>query len=91
MSELTVSQQTPPSPPGGAEMSKCDRAALQWYVHIQMHFLLSAGPPPPPSTISDHPSSPPPSLEPAVDQEVTSSPPHLHSGNIRLSCIYIDC
>ena len=66
-------------------MSKCDRSVLQWYVHIQWLFVLSAGPSPPPSTISDHPSSPP-SLEPAVDQEVTSSPPHPHpqphSGNM---------
>ena len=100
MSELTESQQTPSSPPGGTETQMSMIAFLQWYVHIQMAVCCrhSAGPPPPPSTISahpsspppstilDHPSSPPPFLEPAIDQEVTSSPPHpqpqLHSGNM---------
>ena len=124
MSELTESQQTPFSPPGGTETQMSMIAFLQWYVHIQMAVCCrhSAGPPPPPSTISahpsspppstisahpsspppstisdhpsspppstilDHPSSPPPFLEPAIDQEVTSSPPHpqpqLHSGNM---------
>jgi len=48
--------------------------------------LLSAGPSPPPSTISDHPSSPPPSLEPAV--RVASSPPYQeHSGSMTASSI----
>ena len=55
-------------------------------------FVLSAGPPPPPSTISDHPSSPPPYLEPAVDQEVISPPhplPQPHSGNSNMAIILI--
>ena len=94
---MTVSQQTPSSPPRGAEtqMSKCDRPAF--FVMVCSHSdgcLVSAGPPPPPSTISGHPPSPPPSLEPAVDQEVTSSPPHPqpqpHSGNMAVFILIVE-
>ena len=95
MSELTVSQQTPSSPPGGTEtqISKCDRPVFFFFFcngifTFSWLFVLSAGPSPPPSTISDHPSSPPPSVEPAVDQEVISSPPYPkpqpHSGNMAI-------
>ena len=51
-------------------------------------FVFTLGLPPPPPTISDQPFSTPPSLEPAVDQEVTSPPPHPqpqpHSGNMAI-------
>lgn len=81
LSELTVSQQTQPSPAGEGEtqmsMWHSDQIhsdMLSYMYTFMAVCCLLAGPPSPPSAISDHPSFPPPS-PPSTTSDHPSSPP----------------
>ena len=95
MPVFTLTQQIPPRPQGGTEAQMGEIGAsphnvqngMLSFIFIDVCCLIAS----PPLSVTNHPSLPQPSLELAVVQRVTHSPPRLLTqGNIvELAVAYI--